>query len=78
MASNDWKKMTVYDARGMNRHNGRTERINGNHANKQIDKSKSHLNVFIGCSDYSEACQEMLTRVKAVDEFYPPKKKKKA
>ena len=77
MASNDWKKMTVYDARGMNRHNGRTERINGNHANKQIDKSKSHLNVFIGCSDYSEACQEMLTRVKAVDEFYPPKKKRK-
>ncbi len=64
MASNDWKKMTVHDASGMKRHNGRYEREHGEHENKQIDKSKSHLNLYIGCDDYAEAYDNMRARVK--------------
>ena len=78
MASNDWKKMTIYDAGGMNRHNGKYERENGNHSNRHIDKSKSHLNLYIGCDDYSEACHNMKARVQEVDKLYPPKRKNKS
>ena len=77
MASNDWLKMTVHDAAGMNRHNGRDERVNGNHENKFIDKSKSYLNLYIGCDDYSKAYEAMRERVKEVDALYPPKRKNK-
>ncbi|MDE6678448.1 MAG: plasmid recombination protein, partial [Ruminococcus sp.] len=78
MASNDWKKMTVHDASGMKRHNGRYEREHGEHENKQIDKSKSHLNLYIGCDDYAGAYDNMRTRVKEVDIAYPPKRKNKS
>ena len=69
--------MTIHDAAGMNRHNGRDERVNGNHENKFIDKSKSHLNLYIGCDNYSTTYEAMRERVKEVDALYPPKRKNK-
>ena len=78
MASNDWKKMTVHDASGMNRHNGKYERENGEHENKDINPELSYLNLYIGCDDYSEAYYNMRTRVKEIDKAHPPRRKNKS
>ena len=40
MASIDWCKATLQKAGAMKRHNGKYERVNGNHSNTDIDKSK--------------------------------------
>lgn len=77
MASINWQKQTRQKAGAMKRHLGRREREEVNHSNPDIDKSKSHLNYYIGCNDYDEAYQRMCDRVKAVDKKYPPKRIKK-
>lgn len=78
MASINWEKMTMPNAGAMQIHLGRNERGKRNHSNKDIDSSKSHLNTYIGCNDYSEAHQTLKRRVVEVDEKYPvPKKGKK-
>ena len=51
MASVNWQKMTKQAAGAMKRHNGKKERVEGNHTNKHIDKSMSHLNIYIGADD---------------------------
>ena len=78
MASVNWQKMTKQTAGAMKRHNGKKEREVGNHTNKHIDKSKSHLNLYIGADDYNEMYSAMLKRVDEVDKLYPPLKKLKA
>ena len=78
MASADWMKLTSPHAAGMKKHLGAEERLSVNHSNRDIDKSKSHLNIVIGCEDYADALAAMRARVKEIDKRYPPLKKKKA
>jgi len=77
MASADWLKLTSPHAAGMEKHLDAAKRLTVNHSNTDIDKTKSHLNLIIGCITYSEALQAMRQRVKDVDKLYPPLKRKK-
>ena len=77
MASIDWQKQTRQKAGAMRRHLGKREREEVNHSNPDIDRSKSHLNYYIGCDDYEEAYQRMCDRVQEVDKKYPPKRTRK-
>lgn len=72
MASVDWQKATTQKAGAMKKHNGKKERVNGNHSNKHIDKSKSHLNVYIGADDYAPMLDKVKARIKEVDKEHPP------
>lgn len=74
MASVDWKKATTQKASAMIKHNGKMERIKNGHANIHIDKSKSHLNMYIGASDYRLMYDKVKARIDEVDKLYPPKK----
>lgn len=78
MASADWLKLTSPHAAGMGKHLDPEKRLASEHSNRDIDKSKSHLNITIGCETYGEALNAMRQRVKEVDKLYPPLKKKKA
>lgn len=77
MASVDWQKQTKQKAGAMRVHLGKKERVEMEHSNPDIDKSKSNLNVYIGCDDYQEAYQAMLKRVAEVDKISPPLRVKK-
>ena len=77
MASANWMKATTQKAGAMKKHLGQAERIQGNHSNKDIDKSLSVNNYSIGCSDYAEALASMKRRTKAVDAVIPPKRIRK-
>lgn len=77
MASVNWMKATTQKAGGLKKHLGQTERENGNHSNKHIDKELSHQNYAIGCSDYPEALERMKERTKEVDEVLPPQRVRK-
>lgn len=77
MASVNWLKATTQKAGGLKKHLGQTERENGNHSNKHIDKELSHQNYAIGCSDYTEALERMKERTKEVDEVLPPQRVRK-
>ena len=74
MASIDWCKATLQKAGAMKRHNGKYERVNGNHSNTDIDKSKSHLNIYIGADDYAPMLEKVKARIKEVDKKHPPKR----
>ena len=74
MASVDWQKATTQKAGRMKSHNGKEERVNGNHSNKDIDKSKSHLNIYIGGDDYAPMLEKVKARIKEVDKEHPPKR----
>ncbi len=74
MASVDWQKATTQKAGAMKKHNGKNERVNIAHSNADIDKSKSHLNVYIGADDYAPMLDKVKARIKEVDEKYPPKR----
>lgn len=78
MASADWLKLTSPHAAGMGKHLDPKKRLESEHSNRDIDKSKSHLNITVGCETYGEALAAMRKRVKEVDKLYPPLKKKKA
>lgn len=75
MASLNWLKLTRQHALALKKHNGQEERLTYNHSNPDIDKSKTDQNYCIGCDDYDDAVDEMLKRVKEVDERYPQKTK---
>lgn len=77
MASVDWYKVTTQAAGGMRVHFDAEKRVQGNHANKDIDKSKSHLNLYIGANDYKEMLDIIKKRVKNVDEEFPPERLRK-
>ena len=55
MAGVNWLKMTKPRAANMRNHNGKKERVEKNHSNINIDKSKSDQNFFVGCDDWSDA-----------------------
>ena len=74
MASINWQKQTVQKAGAMKRHFDDEERLSVEHSNPDIDKSKSHLNYCIGCSDYSDSYQKMRSRVAEADKESPPEK----
>ena len=74
MASVNWQKQTKQKAGAMNVHLGKKERVEKEHSNPDIDKSKSHLNIYIGCDDYQEAYQKMCKHTDEVDKLYPPKR----
>ena len=74
MASVDWQKATTQQAGAMKKHNGREERVNGNHSNSDIDKSRSYLNVYIGADDYAPMLAKVKARIKEVDKEHPPKR----
>ncbi len=77
MASVNWLKQTRQAAGAMQRHNNAKERAELNHANKDIDKSKTHLNYCIGCNDYKDAYEAMCRRVDEVDKEHPPQRVRK-
>lgn len=77
MAGVNWDKMTMSKAGAMQVHNGREERVERNHSNQNIDKSKSDQNFFVGCDDWSDAFLGMRSRVAEVDKQYPPAQKVK-
>ena len=74
MASINWQKQTAQKAGAMKRHFDDEERLSVEHSNPDIDKSKSHLNYCIGCSDYSDSYQKMRSRVAEADKESPPEK----
>lgn len=59
-------------------HLGQKDRMEREHSNPDIDKTKSHLNYCIGCKDYEDAYQSMRKRVKEVDTKSPPMRLKNA
>lgn len=75
MAGVNWDKMTMPKAGAMQVHNGKEERIERNHSNQDIDKSKSGQNFFVGCNDWGDAYAALKSRVAEVDKQYPPHKK---
>lgn len=75
MASLDWLKLTRQRALSLKKHNGQKERLEYNHSNPDIDKTKTDQNYCIGCADYDDAVDAMIKRVKEVDELYPQKTK---
>lgn len=77
MASIDWQKMTTQTAAAMNRHNGKQERVENRHSNKDIDTTRSHLNLYLGADDYKDMIKALKERVKAVDKEYPPERVRK-
>lgn len=77
MASVNWLKMTGQKAKAMKSHYGKEERQKYNHANKDIDKSKSDLNFNIGCDDYADALDSLFNRTEEVDKLIPPRRIKK-
>ncbi len=74
MASVNWEKATTQKAGAMRVHFGRSDRVERNHSNKDIDKSKSHLNVYIGAEDYVPMYEKVKARIREVDKKHPPKR----
>ena len=72
MASVNWQKANVQMVGAMIKHNGKKERVENNHSNKDIDKSKSHLNIYIGADDWSAMADKVKKRVEEVDKEHPP------
>lgn len=77
MASANWMKATNQKAGALKRHFDENYRIEGNHSNKEIDKSLSHNNYMLGCNSYDEALNSMKKRTKEVDALIPPKRIRK-
>ncbi len=77
MASANWMEATTQKAGAMKKHLGQKEREQGNHSNKDIDRSLSKNNYALGCSDYAEALESMRCRTKEVDKLIPPKRIRK-
>lgn len=74
MASINWQKATTQKAGAMKKHLGQKERVTGNHSNKDIDKSRSHLNIYIGADDYEPMLDKVKARITEVDKECPPER----
>lgn len=72
MASVDWQRQTLQKVGSLKKHNGNEERLEYNHSNPDIDKSRTNQNYCIGCSDYNESADAAAKRVHEIDEKYPP------
>lgn len=78
MASCDWKKIkTAGEAKAMLRHSAEDEREKTEHSNKDIDTSKSYLNMTFGSLEsYSEACKAYDERLAMLDSLPGANKRK--
>ena len=76
MASIDCQKMTAKNCGGMRRHLDDEIRENGQHANKNINQELTHLNSWVGCSDFSEMENNMQNNIAEIDRLHPPKRVK--
>lgn len=75
MASVDWQKAPLSKAGAVGAvHLDKDKRENGNHANKHIDTSKSHLNTYIGADDFAPMLEKVKARIKEVDKENPPER----
>lgn len=64
MSSVNWKKIrTASQAKANIRHNDKEKRIQDNHSNSDIDKSKTHLNLSFTDMSYEEKCEAYDKRV---------------
>lgn len=79
MASVNWQKMTKQKicSFGMKAHMETDERKKREHANMDIDKTKSNENYSLGSSSWNEAVKSLNERNEAVDEVLPPKRVRK-
>lgn len=68
MASVDWKKTRgASESKAMMRHSVTDERVKHEHANKQIDKSRTPLNLTFGADSYREMSEAYDERIEALD-----------
>lgn len=77
MASIDCMKCTSGQAAGLGVHFDYEKRLELEHSNPHIDKSKTHLNSFYDCSGYPEMLHRQKKRVSDVDELHPPERVRK-
>lgn len=78
MAGIQWKggKLTAQKLGALNVHFDQQARIEHEHSNTDIDKTKTSQNYCIGCRDYNDAKQSIKKRVEAIDKESPPLKSK--
>lgn len=76
MASIDCRKMTAKNCGGMRRHLDETIREKNEHANRHINQSLTHLNSWIGCSNFFEMEKNMQRNVAEIDEAHPPRRER--
>ncbi len=74
MASVNWQKMTTQAAGALYVHMEKEARKNHNHANENIDKTKTPENYSIGVNSYRDAVKSMKERTKVVDAVQPPER----
>lgn len=77
MASIDCAKFTGGQAGGLSVHFDEEKRLECNHSNPHIDKSKTHLNSFHDCAGYSEMLHKQKSRVAEADKDHPPERVRK-
>ena len=77
MASIDCMKCTSGQAAGLGVHFDYKKRLEMEHSNPHIDKSKTHLNAFYDCVGYTEMLHRQKKRVSEVDEACPPERVRK-
>lgn len=78
MASCNWEKFkTAGDAKAMFRHCAADERLTTNHSNKEIDTSKTYLNMGFGALEtYEDACKTYDSRMAELDAVPKANKRK--
>ena len=77
MASIDCAKYTSGQVGGLSVHFDKDKRLECEHENPHIDKSKTHLNSFHDCSGYSDMLRKQKERVAKMDELHPPERVRK-
>lgn len=77
MASIDCAKYTSGQVGGLSVHFDYDKRLECEHENPHIDKSKTHLNSFYDCSGYSDMLRRQKERVAKMDELHPPERVRK-
>lgn len=76
MASVDCRKMTAKACSGMMYHLDDEKRKGVHHSNKHINKELTHLNSWVGCSNFSEMKENMNRNVAEIDSASPPRREK--
>ena len=77
MASIDCAKYTSGQVGGLSVHFDYDKRLECEHENPHIDKSKTHLNSFYDCTGYSDMLHKQKERVAKMDELHPPERVRK-
>lgn len=74
MASINVAKFTTAGARGLAVHFDDKKRLELEHANPHIDKTRTQYNYWIGCDSYKEVLYNMTERQRELDTLKPPKR----